>query len=215
MKSPAIFAWELCNECRCHGCSTTVITNWATDISQYIKSLDSKHLVTMGDEGWFAHKSGRDYSGDPDWKEGADYGTQSYAYGGLEGVDFVENLKIETLDYATFHLYPNSWNYNNSNFGSDWIEQHADAGRKAGKPVILEEYGTEGDKLKVLGEWQRTVLQQTKLAADQWWQFSTALPSGNNPFDDYAIAYNATAGSLYDKLVLHHAQKMAAKVAGS
>lgn len=37
--SPAVFAWELANEPRCHGCPTSVITNWATSISQYIKSL--------------------------------------------------------------------------------------------------------------------------------------------------------------------------------
>ena len=168
-------------------------------------------MVTLGDEGWFANKTGQKYSNDPDWASGADWGSQSYAYAGLEGVDFVENLKIDTLDYGTFHLYPDSWKYNDSNFGSDWIKQHADAGRKACKPVVLEEYGTEGDKMTVLGGWQKTVLKDTKLAADQWWQFSTNLPSGINLFDIYAIAYNTTPGSLYDELVLKHAKKMEAK----
>lgn len=51
--SPAIFAWELCNEPRCHNCSSDVIYNWATETSAHIKSLDSTHLVTLGDEGWF------------------------------------------------------------------------------------------------------------------------------------------------------------------
>ena len=123
----------------------------------------------------------------------------------------MKNLKIETLDYGTFHLYPDSWKYNDSNWGSEWIRQHADAGRRAGKPIILEEYGTEGDKLTVLGGWQDTVLLETKIAADQWWQFSTNLPSGNNPFDDNAIAYNATPGSSYDELVWKNARRMEAK----
>lgn len=69
------------------------------------------------------------------------YGDGSYAYSGAEGVDFVANLKIETLDYGTFHLYPNSWGYNYT-WGSEWIEQHDEIGRKAEKPVVLEEYGT-------------------------------------------------------------------------
>ena len=89
--SPAIFAWELANEVRCSGCATSVITNWASSTSAYIKSLDSKHMVTLGDEGWFA-------SG----------GDGSYPYQGSEGVDFVKNLAISTLDFGTYHLYPAS-----------------------------------------------------------------------------------------------------------
>ena len=93
-KSPAIFAWELANEPRCSQCPSSVITNWATSISAYIKSLDSKHMVALGDEGWF---------------DTASIGDGSYAYSGYEGVDFVKNLAIPTLDYGTFHCYPDQW----------------------------------------------------------------------------------------------------------
>lgn len=89
--STAVFAWELANEARCNGCSTSVITNWATSISAYIKSLDSNHLVTLGDEGFM---------------NGG--GDGSYPYTASEGVDFVANLKIPNLDFGTFHLYPGS-----------------------------------------------------------------------------------------------------------
>jgi mannan endo-1,4-beta-mannosidase len=57
-KSTAIFAWELANEPRCHGCPTTTIYNWATEISEYIKSLDSDHMVALGDEGWLSPADG-------------------------------------------------------------------------------------------------------------------------------------------------------------
>ena len=67
--SPAIFAWELANEPRCSQCPSSVITNWATSISAYIKSLDSKHMVALGDEGWF---------------DTASIGDGSYAYSGYE-----------------------------------------------------------------------------------------------------------------------------------
>lgn len=70
--SPAIFAWELGNEPRCSGCSTSVITNWASSISAYIKSLDSQHLVAIGDEGWMT----------------APVGDGSYAYSGYGMVFF-------------------------------------------------------------------------------------------------------------------------------
>lgn len=86
--SPGIFAWELANEPRCQGCNTDVIYNWAKSTSEYIKSLDSKHMVTLGDEGF----------GLP--------GDTSYPYQYSEGVDFVKNLKIATLDFGTYHFYP-------------------------------------------------------------------------------------------------------------
>ncbi|KAL8882423.1 MAG: hypothetical protein Q9192_007585, partial [Flavoplaca navasiana] len=35
--SPAIFSWELCNEPRCEGCDTSIITNWAMKVSNAIK----------------------------------------------------------------------------------------------------------------------------------------------------------------------------------
>ena len=88
--SDAILAWELCNEPRCHGCDTDVIYNWATNTSAYVKSLDSKHMVTLGDEGF----------GLP--------GDGSYPYTYEEGVDWQTNLGIDTLDFGTFHFYPDS-----------------------------------------------------------------------------------------------------------
>jgi mannan endo-1,4-beta-mannosidase len=47
--SPAVFAWELANEPRCNGCDTSVIYDWVASTSAYIKSLDSKHMVCIGD----------------------------------------------------------------------------------------------------------------------------------------------------------------------
>lgn len=48
-QSSAIFAWELANEPRCSGCNTSVIYNWASSTSAYIKSLDPEHMVAIGD----------------------------------------------------------------------------------------------------------------------------------------------------------------------
>ncbi|KAF3925150.1 hypothetical protein ABW20_dc0101492 [Dactylellina cionopaga] len=89
--SNAIFAWELGNEPRCKGCSTDVIFNWAKATSEYIKSLDDRHMVTLGDEGWLVGG-----------------GDGSYPYQGGEGIDFEKNLSIETLDFGTFHQWPHA-----------------------------------------------------------------------------------------------------------
>lgn len=47
--SSAIFAWELANEPRCNGCDPSVLYEWIKSTSAYIKSLDSQHLVCIGD----------------------------------------------------------------------------------------------------------------------------------------------------------------------
>lgn len=47
--SPAIFSWELANEPRCKGCDPSVLYNWIKTTSAYIKSLDSEHLLAIGD----------------------------------------------------------------------------------------------------------------------------------------------------------------------
>lgn len=194
--SPAIFAWELVNEPRCSGCDSSVITNWATSISAYIKSLDSKHMVALGDEGWFDNTAG--------------VGDGSYAYTGHEGVNWVANLAIPTLDYGTFHSYPDQWGYTNE-WVNTWITQHNAIGKGQGKPVVFEEYGStvSGNKSVVVLPWQQTVLQDTSIAYDPFWQFATNLSI--NPFDSYAIQYSTVAGSDYEILGYQHAAQMLAK----
>ena len=194
----AIFAWELCNEPRCHGCDTSVIYNWASETSAFIKSLDSTHMVTIGDEGWMAPGDG--------------YGDGSYAYSGAEGVDFVKNLGIPTIDYGVFHMYPDQWGYNFT-WGNTWIQQHDLAGKAAGKPVVLEEYGAPyaNNKTAITLPWQNTLVQDTSIAYDSYWQFATVLPSGTNDADNYAISYSTAAGSDYQILFTQHAKNMLAK----
>ena len=92
-------AWELANEPRCAGtaasassaCDITgsTITTWATVVSAYIKSIDCNHLVAMGDEGWFQEAN-----------------PPTYPYAPDVGINFVTNLSIKTLDFGTFHAYP-------------------------------------------------------------------------------------------------------------
>jgi len=194
--STAIFAWELANEPRCHGCNTSVIFDWATTTSQFIKALDPDHMVTLGDEGWLAPADG--------------IGDGSYAYSAAEGVDFGLNLGIDTLDYGTFHLYPDSWGYNYT-WGSEWIQQHADLGAAVGKPVVLEEYGTPFPHNHTALEepWQQTVLD-SGVAMDQDWQFGTpdlSVPA-QNLGDVNTIYFNDTE---YQTLAVQHAADMLAK----
>ncbi|KKY18530.1 putative b-mannanase [Phaeomoniella chlamydospora] len=188
--STAVFAWELCNEPRCHGCNSSVIYEWASDISEYIKSLDSSHMVALGDEGWLCS------------------GGDGYAYSCGEGVDFALNLEIPTLDYGTFHLYPDTWGYNES-WGNTWILDHDAVGKASGKPIVLEEFGALQNMTYYESQWQETVLTETEIAADQFWQFASPdLSSGTDLGDDYSITYGT---QQYQVIGTSHAEKMLAK----
>ncbi|KAL8674665.1 MAG: hypothetical protein Q9168_000973 [Polycauliona sp. 1 TL-2023] len=182
--NPTIFSWELCNEPRCSGCSSSIITKWASDTSAYIKSLDSNHMVSLGDEGWLTSTSASTIS---------NY-EQSYAYTGYEGVDFQKNLAtIATLDFGTVHLYYDQWGYNSS-WGATWIAQHNAISKALNKPVLLEEYAVADglDRQGIMGPWQDTIVKKTSVAGDMLWQFGTNFPSGVTPLDGYAVFWNTT-----------------------
>lgn len=80
-------------------------------------------MVTIGDEG-FGPLTGQD-SGYP-FQQGAG------------GYTWQQNLEISTLDFATFHLYPQSWG-TTADWGTLWIDTHAAACANASKPCLLEE----------------------------------------------------------------------------
>lgn len=181
--SSAIFAWELANEPRCNGCAASVITNWATTISAYIKGLDSTHMVTLGDEGFM---------------NGG--GDSSYPYTTGEGVDFQANLKVPNLDFGVFHLYPDSWGVSND-WGNAWITNHGKACVAAGKPCILEEYGTTSNKVSIQSPWQKTALSTNGIAADMFWQWGDTLSSGKTSDDGNTIYVGS---SDFTTLVTNH-----------
>ncbi|KAJ6098499.1 hypothetical protein N7467_000034 [Penicillium canescens] len=173
--SPAVFAWELANEPRCNGCNPSVLYDWIVSTSAYIKSLDSKHMVAIGDEG-FGLDAGSD-------------GSYPYSYG--EGLNFTMNLDIDTIDFATFHLYPSSWGTSND-WGNGWITSHGAACAAAGKPCLFEEYGVTSDHCTIEAPWQATALLATGVAADLYWQYGDTLSYGQSPNDGNTFYYGTS-----------------------
>ncbi|MCW2143468.1 cellulase family glycosylhydrolase [Actinoplanes cyaneus] len=130
---PTIMTWELANEPRCvgsgryprsAGCDTDTITAWADEMSTYIRSVDRRHLISVGDEGFFADQPGGD-----DWTRN-----------GGEGIDTVRLGRLKNIDVLSYHLYPDGWG-KTADWGTQWIIEHAKAGRQVGKPVMLGEFG--------------------------------------------------------------------------
>jgi len=184
LNEPGIFAWELANEPRCTGstsatsgqCTNPTITAWAEELSAFIKSIDSNHLVAIGDEGFFNEP-----------------GNPIFVYQGTEGIDFNANLAISTLDFGTFHMYPDSWGEtgNETDFGVGWITDHATSMKAANKPVIVEEFGVLSNMVDVYTAWYDTILS-TGLTGDLIWQAGSDLTNGETANDGYAI-YPGTA----------------------
>ncbi|KAI5925649.1 glycoside hydrolase superfamily [Camillea tinctor] len=171
--STAVFAWELANEPRCSGCDSSIIYNWATEMSAYIKSLDSNHMVTMGDEG-FGPLTG-------------DSGEYPYTLA-AGGYIWQSNLNITTLDFATLHLYPDSWGQSYS-WGTPWIKLHGAACAAAGKPCLFEEYGGTNN-CTIENPWQNAALETNGIAGDMFWQYGDTLPSsGTKTSDDGNTVY--------------------------
>lgn len=125
---PTIMTWELMNEPRVESDKTgKVLVAWTKEMSDYVKSLDKKHLVALGDEGFFNRADGANWT-----------------YTGYSGVDWEAIVKLPSIDYGTVHLYPGDWGFKDQieAFGTKWIKDHIAAGKVIGKPVVIEEYGT-------------------------------------------------------------------------
>jgi mannan endo-1,4-beta-mannosidase len=120
---PTIFAWELANEPRgSTGTPSEVITGWAAEMSSYLKSIDPQHLVAVGDEGFMSGAS------------------QHWTYHANNGVDHRALSALPNVDYATFHMYPDTWG-TGFTWSEHWIDDHVRVARELGKPSVLEEYG--------------------------------------------------------------------------
>jgi mannan endo-1,4-beta-mannosidase len=180
---PAVLAWELMNEPRCvdddgHAVPDGVdtLTAWVDEMSTYVKTLDSNHLTSVGDEGFFR----RSLAG------------SNTLYNGSYGVDCEQILGAPTIDFGTCHLYP-SLDANGSavSFGQRWIREHIEAGQRAQKPMLIEEYGYQIDNIEegrkqrdgVFKAWLDQVLESDGSGAALW--MIASLMDNGQLYPDY------------------------------
>jgi mannan endo-1,4-beta-mannosidase len=175
-EDPTIFSWELANEPRCKGtdwpassnCGTQMLIDWVSEMSSYIKSLDTNHMVSVGDEGFF----NRD-------------GINDWAYDGSEGVDFEAFLRLSTIDFGTLHLYPEDWEKSSDeSWATKFILDHIAAAKSVGKPVLLEEYGykDQSQRNRMYQTWLDVVYNNDG-AGDLVWMLAADV--GGVPYPDY------------------------------
>ena len=153
---PGIMIWEVMNEPRYgpwgENNSGSKVRTFLTKASELIKSIDSNHLVGTGEEGFFRQTDiDRPLTTYP-WK----------AANG-EGVAWVDNSRIETIDVLSIHCWPYQWSMwdqsqtdggdfdtvgeypDLTDFGPDWLQEHINAINDPSlgieKPIYLGEFG--------------------------------------------------------------------------
>jgi mannan endo-1,4-beta-mannosidase len=182
---PAILAWELANEPRCVTLAgdplpdgTDTLIEWAGEMSSFIRSLDPNHLIGVGDEGYFRHN----------------FAFGHKLYNGSFGVDCERLLGIPTVDFGTCHLYPEfAPDEPPPAFGTRWIREHIEAGQRANKPMIIEEYGQKIDsgsasRNATFRNWLDQVVASRGTGALVWMIASTGSDGQRYPdFDRYTV----------------------------
>jgi hypothetical protein len=121
----AVLAWDLLNEPRPNPTTPPgAVANWTDEMASYVGSLDQRHLVTIGAEGF-----GPGYPYDP-------------GLIGLPGAEFEALCRIPAITLCSSHLYPI---YLRDPASSDdlgvVVQSWRDAAEKLDKPVFLEEVG--------------------------------------------------------------------------
>lgn len=198
---PTIFSWELANEPRAinygsfdraTGWDEETIVRWADEMSSFIKSIDPNHMVAVGDEG-FLRGGGRD------WPYQAPF-----------GVDHEQLIRLNGVDYGTYHLYPDHWG-TTPQWGNNWIRAHIAVGRRAGKPNVLEEYGMPvrrrdgiagpvvefGSRRRAAyTDWNDLVLHEGGQAALFWMLSGFERPGSLYPDYDHFAVYRGDASSV-------------------
>jgi mannan endo-1,4-beta-mannosidase len=158
---PTILVWELANEPRCIGagayprssaCTTQTLVDWADDVSTFVKTIDSNHLLSVGDEGFYC------IPGAADWTENCS-----------EGVDTLALADLPHIDIASAHLYPEAWGKTPA-WGTEWIARHLRDARRIQERAFLGEFGLRNKAIRnpVYKEWTDAVLANGGTGALYW-----------------------------------------------
>ena len=124
---PAIMAWQLCNEPRPFAKDNKeAFATWISDAAALIKSIDPKHMVSTGSEGYI----------------------------GCEvDMELCEKIHADkNIDYLTIHIWPVNWGWaprsspdsgieNACLESGNYIAEHIELAKKLNKPLVIEEFG--------------------------------------------------------------------------
>jgi len=118
---PAIFGWELMNEAQVLTGRWAERRAWFAEMSAYVKSLDSNHMVTPGAWGYRSSSERREWLADH----------------ALPSIDFCDVHNYPRDDLDSFVDSPAAL--------KEFIENRAAAAFSLGKPLVLGEFGMSVD----------------------------------------------------------------------
>jgi mannan endo-1,4-beta-mannosidase len=152
--TPNVFGWNLMNEPRCRGCDDA-LQDWIDDMAAYVKLFDSNHMLTVGEEGF--------YASDTSSERGA--AANPAAWAATTGQDFIRNHASKHIDFATIHVWRDNWavyspnvRFNAQRFTRNWIATHErDCRTKLGKPLLIEEFGAAPGGVRALSRVSRGI----------------------------------------------------------
>jgi mannan endo-1,4-beta-mannosidase len=121
----AILAWDILNEPRPNlGTPDGAVVTWTQQMSGYIGSLDQRHLITIGTEGF-----GPGYPADLN-------------LAARPGSELSALCQIPSITLCSAHLFPNYLsNPNSSATIGQAVQNWRTTADKANKPLIIEEVG--------------------------------------------------------------------------
>jgi mannan endo-1,4-beta-mannosidase len=132
---PVIMSWQLANEPRPGSDKASaedkkIYLDWVKQTTDYIRSLDARHLISTGSEGLWG--SARDQQ------------------------LFMDVHSLPNVDYLTYHMWMRNWSWFNQfkpeetwgpawQKGQDYVNSHIDWANHINKPIVLEEFGLDRD----------------------------------------------------------------------
>jgi mannan endo-1,4-beta-mannosidase len=130
LKDNPMVIWELANEPRGMR-NVGAYRDWIDATAKLIKSMSPTQLVTTGSEGQTASP-------------------------GYAGMDTVKDHASSAIDFICFHMWAANWGWVHKgslatgypkalDLARKYVNDHADRAAKAGKPILLEEFGFPRD----------------------------------------------------------------------
>jgi len=190
---PMIFSFELMNEAENPGENSQIILNWYDEMSAYFRSIDSNHLLTTGEIGY-------DVSADHYSNVDLFYNSSYFLFNGHKGTSYFHNTALKNIDYASFHLYGESWKLNNI-AGNTWINDHVNIALSFDKPALQGEFGTRNEKEKFYQEYLNMIKNSGADAAIVW-QY---VPHGLNINDGFQFneVDNPQLFTVFENFISH------------
>lgn len=123
------------NEPRCESDpSGDKLQAWIEEMAVYVKSVDPKHLLEIGLEGFYGPSTPQRLQCNPN------------TYAQQVGTDFIRNHQNLGVDFASVHIYPDSWISQSASeahleFTRSWMQSHIDDAEFLNMPVLFAEFG--------------------------------------------------------------------------